>query len=135
VAWSLLRCVNKGLVQLGSRHKKEHLIFLSFRGIKISPNAKIPDTSNTQTLVCFLETIRQKMLNNLHEKVYFITGASGFVGTALTCSLICNTNTGHLHLLCRGGEKSVFQLAVRENVDLRPTDTSMMYGRNISPRT
>ena len=47
------------------------------------------------------------MLEALDGKTCFITGASGFLGTALVCRLILSSDVNHIYALCRGGTEYV----------------------------
>lgn len=43
-------------------------------------------------------------LANLAGKTVFLTGGSGFVGTALVWRLVIDCAVDHVYVLCRGGE-------------------------------
>jgi FlaA1/EpsC-like NDP-sugar epimerase len=44
-----------------------------------------------------------KMWEFYTGKIVFITGGSGFVGTALVYRLVTQAPVAHLYILCRGG--------------------------------
>lgn len=46
-----------------------------------------------------------EFLANLAGKTIFLTGGSGFVGTALVWRLVTDCAVDHVYVLCRGGEK------------------------------
>jgi FlaA1/EpsC-like NDP-sugar epimerase len=52
-----------------------------------------------------LETKVPTFLTNLTGKTIFLTGGSGFVGTALVWRLVIDSDIQHIYVLCRDGEE------------------------------
>lgn len=44
------------------------------------------------------------------EKVVFITGGSGFLGTALVTRIVSRAPVAHIYVLCRGGLQYVLSI-------------------------